>query len=164
MSVLPRAAIRLLELQAVPLSQVGVDNPELSAGDETKKSTRGLLGKVKIGLKSKSKVEPIHSKRKQRYTFNMAAWLRFGLSDENRLVTLCLSYTDAAGEHVALVEEQLVEDKSSSMLSSFVEIETKGPLLALKVACAGLQAEDRCYIEDLSIKRAEVDVTERAAV
>ena len=162
MNVIPRSAIRLLELQAVPLNEIGVDSPSQASNDATKKASRGFLDKVKIGLKPKSKIEPIHNKRKQRYTFNMAAWLRFGLSDESRLVTLCLSYTDASGEHVSLVEEQVVEDKSSSMLSSFVEIETKGPLLALKVCCAGLQAEDRCYIEDLSIKRAET--VEKAAV
>ncbi len=162
MSVIPRSAIRLLELQAVPLSQIGVDSPSLSTCEETKKASRSFLDKVKVGLKPKSKVKPIHNKRKQCYTFNIAAWLRFGLSDENRLVTLCLSYTDVSGEHVSLVEEQLVENKSSSMLSSFVEIETKGPLLALKVCCAGLKSEDRCYIEDLSIKRAET--AEKAAV
>lgn len=167
MNVIPRSAIRLLELQVVPLSQIGVESPSLSSGGDSKKASRGFLDKVKIGLKSKSKskVESIHNKRKQRYTFNMAAWLRFGLSDESRLVTLCLSYTDHSGEHVSLVEEQMVEDKSSSMLSSFIEIETKGPLLGLKVCCAGLKAEDRCYIEDLSIKRAEkADNVEKAAV
>lgn len=162
MNVIPRSAIRLLELQAVPLSQIGVDSPSLPTEGDSKKSSRGFLDKVKLGLKTKSKVEPIHHKRKQRYSFNIAAWLRFGLSSESRLVTLCLSYTDSTGEHVSLVEEQLIEDKSSSMLSSFVEIETKGPLLGLKVCCAGLHAEDRCYIEDLSVKRAEI--AERAAI
>ena len=145
-----------MELQAVPLSQIGIDSPTTSSDQPAKKSSLGLLNSFTKNFKSKSKVEPIHDKRKQRYSFNMAAWLRFGLADESRLVTLCLSYIDSTGEHVSLVEEQKVEDKSSSMLSSFVEIESKGPLLGLKVCCAGLKAEDRCYIEDLSIKRAEI--------
>lgn len=155
MNVIPRSAIRLLELQAVPLSQIGIDNPPVSTEPQGKKSSLGLFDSFKKGFKAKAKVEPLHDKRKQRYSFDMAAWLRFGLADESRLVTLCLSYVDSTGEHVSLVEEQKVEDKASSMLSSYVEIETKGPLLGLKVCCAGLKAEDRCYIEDLSIKRAE---------
>ena len=161
MSIIPRSAIRLLELQSVPLTQVGIESVA-SASQGEKKSSGGFLSNLKKGFKAKDKVEPLHNTRKQRFSFNMAAWLRFGLSDETRLVTLCLAYTDANGEQVVLVEEKKVEDKTSAMLSSFVEIETKGPLLGLKVCCAGLKAEDRCYIEDLSIKRA--DTQAKAAV
>lgn len=155
MSVIPRSAIRLLELQSVPLKQVGIDSPA-AADQSEKKSSGGFLRNLKKGLKTKEKAKPASDLRKQRFSFNMAAWLRFGLSDESRLVTLCLAYTDANGEQVVLVEEKVVEDKSSAMLSSNVEIETKGPVLGLKVCCAGLKPEDRCYIEDLSIKRANL--------
>ena len=155
MSVIPRSAIRLLELQSVPLKQVGIDSPAALEPRE-KKSSGGFLSNLKKGLKSKDKAKPVADLRKQRFSFNMAAWLRFGLSDESRLVTLCLAYTDSNGEQVVLVEEKVVEDKSSAMLSSNVEIETKGPVLGLKVCCAGLKPEDRCYIEDLSIKRANL--------
>ena len=161
MNVIPRSAIRLLELQSVPLTQVGIESVTPATHSE-KKSSGGFLSNLKKGFKTKEKVEVLHHTRKQHFSFNMAAWLRFGLSDESRLATLCLAYTDAKGEHVVLVEEKSVEDKTSAMLSSFVEIETKGPLLGLKVCCAGLKAEDRCYIEDLSIKRA--DLQAKAAV
>ncbi len=158
MEKLPRSAIKLLELQTVPLSQVSkelaqyVENPTKLKAEGTRLSfLKKLRGK---GSSSEQSLGTTNSNAKHIYTLDVSSWLRLGLSDE-KVISLCLCFTDSSGEYVAIVDEQTVSHGSSVMLSSRVTIETKGGLQALKVACAGLKDSDRCYVEDLSITRVE---------
>ena len=148
MNIIPKSAIRILELQNVSLPSVGLNEPQSTINKVSK--SKGLLSRFS---KSKPQATTALDKRSQQHSFEVASWLRFGLSEESRLVTLCLSYTDSSGDYVALVEEQSVKDKASTMMSAVIDLQTKGPIQKLAVACAGLKVEDRCYIEDLTIKR-----------
>lgn len=164
MAAIPKSKIRLLELQSIPVSSLG----ETCGAAQTNGNagSSGRLSKLfkKAGSRASNNganIKSLHSNKKREYTLNVAAWLRFGLSVDSRLASLCLSYRDASGEYVLIVEERQVLDKSSEMLSALVTLQTVGPILSLQVCCAGLKNEDRCYIEDLSIKR-ELEETKDA--
>lgn len=78
--------------------------------------------------------------------------LRFGVSGaDSRLASLCLNYIDSKGSYVVTVDEQVVANATSAMMSGSITLETRGPLTELKVVCAGLRENDRCYIEDMNI-------------
>ena len=156
MNIIPKSAIRLLELQSVELSSIGLQVSETKAQANTREG-KGLFKRFKKGASTEASISQLHSKKKHHYALNVAAWLRFGLVSDERLVTLCLSYIDSTGEYVGLVEEQLVKDKTSPMFSSSIEIESSGPIIGLRVACAGLQADDRCYIEEINVSRRSED-------
>jgi hypothetical protein len=151
---LPRSAIKLLELETIPLARLSaelaqfVNNP-VTLQKET--SRLSFLGKIRgKGNKIKANDGVVDRMTKKTYTLDVVSWLRLGLN-QDKSISLCLSYKDSTGEYVEIVDEQNVTNGSSVMLSGRVTIETKGHLQEVKVACAGLKDSDRCYVEDLSI-------------
>jgi len=153
MSVIPKSAIKLLELQTVSLKSLGIAEPESnrSQGRDKAKSNKFLgLFKSKGESPSANQQKDV---RKRIYPINVASWLRFGLSSDTRSVSLCLEFTDSKGEFVQIVDEQVVADGSSAMLSGVINVHTRGPIQSLKVSCGGLQPDDRCYIEDSVVER-----------
>jgi len=165
MGTIPKSKIRLLELQTVPVSTIDNSLVAVDVREKRYKDKQGKLSGLVTKFTSKLNKASESSKAscdaaKRTYVLNVAAWLRFGLNTESRLATLCLCYEDSTGEYVTIVEEREVEDKVSVMLASLVEINTKGPIISLKVCCAGLRNEDRCYIEDLFVERQTVEEKE----
>lgn len=154
MQKLPRSAIKLLELETIPLARLSpelaqfVSNPTTLQEEPTRLS---FFGKLRSKTnKSKPNESALKPTTKKLYTLDVVSWLRLGLNCD-KSISLCLSYRDSSGEYVEIVDEQKVSNGSSVMLSGRVTIETKGHLQEVKIACAGLKDTDRCYVEDLSI-------------
>jgi hypothetical protein len=157
MSAIPKKAIKFLELESIPLNKLGIPNPRTDqdspekSSDAKPKTLLGLFKTKQKSVKTSGKIQSMHDMRAREYQVDVAAWLRFGLSDEQRLASLCICYTDGKGEFVEIVEEQEVQNSASAMLSGRVKILAKGPVTRVRVGCAGLKAEDRCYVEDITV-------------
>lgn len=157
MNAIPKSAIKFLELQTVPLSTTGLKesaSSKIHASKFDTSSAKGFRSFFKARAASQAeRVQAIHDTRRRTYPLNIVSWLRFGISGaDKRLASLCLNYTDSKGSYVVVVDEQAVANAASAMMSGSVSLETKGPMTSLKVVCAGLQQNDRCYVEDIDIK------------
>lgn len=156
MNAIPKSAIKFLELQTVSLSSIGLKEPPSSKANASKldvSKPKGFKSFFKARAVSQAKrVQAINDTRRRTYPLNIVSWLRFGVSGaDSRLASLCLNFTDSKGSYVVIVDEQAVANATSAMMSGSITLETRGPLTELKVVCAGLRENDRCYIEDMNI-------------
>ncbi len=91
---------------------------------------------------------------KKDWMFNVALWLDFPTAPL-KPVSLWLMCEDSKGQRAELIDEQLVGDATSLMLSGNVRIQSRGEIQALRIACAGLDDQDRFSVCEQHIKLIE---------
>lgn len=88
------------------------------------------------------------------WMFNVAVWLDFPVAP-NKPVSLWLMCEDGKGRHAELIDEQIIGDATSLMLSGNVRIQSRGDIQSLRIACAGLDDNDRFSLSEQHIKLIE---------
>jgi len=91
--------------------------------------------------------------------FDTATWLRF-VEVPVSPVSLWITYKDEKGKSSILIDEQMVDDTKSLMLSGAATLHLKGKVEYVRVCCGGLKDEDRFGVDELFIK--QVNNTESA--
>ncbi len=86
------------------------------------------------------------------YEFNAAVWMNFA-RQPGKPISLALVYRDARGEYGVIVDEAGVSETGAAMLSGNVTIESRGPLLALRACCLGLEGAPAFSVDELYVQR-----------
>jgi hypothetical protein len=149
MSAIPAKLISLKTLSQVPVSEYA---DILPPADLTNTQQRAGFFRLLRQKSKQSAVSSVRSSTTRELAFNAAVWMNFPKT-MNKPVSLWLSYKDGSGENTILVDEHLMIDSCSAMLSGSVTLRVKGHLEYLHACCGGISKDDSFQIEELYVRR-----------
>lgn len=150
MKAIPQNLIHLKTIAQVPVSEYSELAPTNAVECANEQQRRNFLARLRRGPVKASSQQKTDLPREM--TFNAVAWLRF-VALPTRPVSLWLSYEDAQGRQQVLVDEQLLSDGHTLMLSGSAKLVCHGLIKWMTVALGGI-AEHRPYaLDEISVRR-----------
>lgn len=150
-SALPLRLVKVRPVAEVPPSVYGERGPTRKAAQDDKRS--GLLGRL-LRQGEAASSQRTQSRQVTEHHFNAAAWLHFREAPLQP-VSLVLTYRDQRGEFAVIVDEAVVGQGGSVMLSGSVSINARGDIEDLKVGCLGVQSDQHFRVDELHVQRVE---------
>jgi|GEM_PF-7044719 len=149
---IPTRLLKLKKLADVPRSEyVGGPSPrELRDANKRKSFLRMLR-------KSPENTKPVNSKIPTTLTFNAAAWVKVPKSAKQS-ISLVISYKDASGEYALIVDEDVISDGFSLMLTGCVTLKSKGIPEYIRASIAGLEDSQMAMVDDLFVQLVKPEV------
>ncbi|WP_097460716.1 hypothetical protein [Mangrovitalea sediminis] len=150
-SALPLRLIKVRPVAEVPLSVYNERAQQQKAAPDHKRA--GLLGRL-LRQNETAQAQRNQSRQNTEHHFNAAAWLHFR-EPPLQPVSLVLTYRDQRGEFAVIVDESVVGQEGSVMLSGSVSISARGDIEDLKVGCLGVENSQHFRVDELHVQRIE---------
>jgi len=151
---IPTRFLKLRKLTALARAEfLEGPKPKSLLDDNKRKSFISMLRGRNVNVLAS---KPLTSTKQCSLSFNVAAWLKVNKSC-NQLISLVISYKDSEGEFSIVVDEDLISEDYSLMLSGSVTLNSKGVPEFIRICVAGLNADQNVFVDDLHVEKVKTD-------